>query len=195
MSDQYECFKQLESGETKKVDYDIRTVKRDSPVASIAPHGGHIEPHTTLIAEKIASDLYSFYTFMGLRPGRPHGDLHIKSHKFNESDGLKLVSSSDFVVAIHGRADNGDPATILMGGLDSSLRDAIAEKLKEAGFATRLGTGDYAGVHRENICNRGRTKHGVQLEMPRSLRNLLEQQPNRLTEFASAINTAIESRL
>jgi phage replication-related protein YjqB (UPF0714/DUF867 family) len=206
MSDQYDCFKELESGETKTVDYDIRAVKRDSPVAIIAPHGGHIEPHTTLIAESIADNRYNFYSFMGLKPRRPHRELHITSAKFDEPCCISVISNCDTVIAVHGRADRIpgdkkrgtpekiDPKTIFLGGLDTLLRDGIAKTLNEAGFEAEAGNPAYPGEHLQNICNQGRTKRGVQLEIPRSLRDLLEKQPDRLTEFASAIKAAIERR-
>ena len=195
MADTYQSFKQLEAAETKSIDYDFRIDERDSPVAIIAPHGGYIERHTTLIAEKIAGDRYNFYTFKGLKPGRPHGDLHITSTKFDEPRCVALVLNCETVVAIHGRADKGDPQTVFLGGLDASLRDAMTKKLNELGFAAQTGNREYPGEQPLNICNRGRSERGgVQVEIPRSLRDVLEKQPGRLTQLASAVVEAIESR-
>lgn len=195
--DRYKCFEQLKVGETRGVHYCLYSESRDVPVAIIAPHGGHIEPHTTLIAEKIAGNRYGFYSFIGLIPHRPHSDLHITSTLFDEPECVKLISSCDIVVAIHGRADNDDPKTVLTGGLDHSLRQAIENELTKAEFRIKLGTGKYAGKEPSNICNRGPIKRGkpggTQLELPRTLRNGLEKDAAQLVKFASAIVAAIES--
>ncbi|WP_261338761.1 poly-gamma-glutamate hydrolase family protein [Rhizobium leguminosarum] len=38
------------------------------PVAIVAPHRGHIEPHTSEIAAAIAGEDFSLYLFEGLNP-------------------------------------------------------------------------------------------------------------------------------
>lgn len=95
MSDKYQNFKQLKAKENRGVDYDIQVITRDRPVAIIAPHGGQIEPHTTLIANKTADERYSFYSFMGLKENRPHSDLHITSSNFDEPACLEFISACD----------------------------------------------------------------------------------------------------
>lgn len=193
MVDRYSSFAQLERGETKGVDYDIRTVRRPSPVAIIAPHGGEIEPGTTSIAEATAGSTFNFYSFIGLKPGRPHGDLHIASTSFDEPKCCAIVENCDIVVAVHGRADRNDPKTVWLGGRFISLRDAIAAALSKASFVAHAVDGQLAGTASSNICNRGTRAAGVQLELPRSLRDELQKYPTRLFEFSNVIRSAIKS--
>jgi phage replication-related protein YjqB (UPF0714/DUF867 family) len=160
-------------------------------VAVIAPHGGEIEPHTTLIAEAISDRSFNFYSFSGLIPRRPHGDLHVASTHFREPECYALVSNCKTVVAIHGRKDREEPKTVWIGGLDANLGDAIRDELKAENFSTRIERGDLGGANPENICNQGRSKKGVQLEVPRTLREELNDNKDRLLAFSRAIKTAI----
>jgi phage replication-related protein YjqB (UPF0714/DUF867 family) len=192
MDDVYSCFKELADGEIRGEDYDFRSNKNNRSVAIIAPHGGQIEPHTTLIAETIAGDRYNFYTFMGLKQNRPHRDLHITSENFDEPSCLDLISTCNVVVAIHGRANRNDPETIFLGGLDTVLRDVVGNKLRAAAFAIQTENHPFPGTKKNNVCNKGRRKLGVQLELPRTLRNYLQSHPERLTQLASSVVEAIE---
>jgi phage replication-related protein YjqB (UPF0714/DUF867 family) len=152
----------------------------------IAPHGGRIEPGTSEIAATIAGDTQSFYAFEALRPG-----LHITSARFDEPQALALVGEAQKVVAIHGRADNGDPLTVGVGGLDMALRDEIVAALRAVGFAAAIVTqGRLAGRDLANICNRSATGAGVQLELPRTLRTQLTTEPIRLGAFCDAVRRA-----
>jgi phage replication-related protein YjqB (UPF0714/DUF867 family) len=194
MADKYKCFALLEACEVRGIDYDVQIQQRDSPVVIIAPHGGRIELHTTLIAEKTAGSQYNFYSFIGLKQAHPFEFLHITSTHFDEPCCLALIAKCDVVIAIHGRKDRDDPDTISMGGLDISLRMAIAGNLRASGFAAGAASGRLAGGKAENICNRGRSKMGVQLELPLTLRKSLQAEPNRMSKFAQAVSAAIESR-
>jgi phage replication-related protein YjqB (UPF0714/DUF867 family) len=193
VADRYDTFQKLQDCESRGVDYDIRVVRRQSTVAIIAPHGGEIEPGTTPIAEAIADERHNFYSLIGLKKGRPHGDLHIASTNFREPECLNLLSSCDVVVAIHGRKDRDDPKTSWLGGRDTALRDAIAKALEAKHFATRVETGALGGTNPTNICNRGRREKGVQLEIPRTVRDKLQNDAGQLDEFAGAIREAVDS--
>lgn len=194
MADKYKCFALLEAREVRGIDYDLQIQQRDLPVVILAPHGGRIELHTTLIAEKTAGSQYNFYSFIGLKQAHAFEYLHITLTHFDEPCCLALIAKCDVVIAVHGRKDRDSPDTISMGGLDISLQNAIAEKLRAGGFAARAVIGRLAGETAENICNRGRNKMGVQLELPLTLRKSLQAEPNRMSKFAQAVSAAIESR-
>jgi phage replication-related protein YjqB (UPF0714/DUF867 family) len=191
MPDRYASFAELSQHEREGVDYAIELQSRDSAVAVIAPHGGFIEPNTTEIARAIAAAELSFYGFAALRRGRPHSDLHLTSHKFDEPRCLALLAKSDVAIAVHGRRDIDDPRLVYLGGLDTTLRERLRETLAAAGFEGRFDAQRYPGTHPSNICNRGRSGRGVQLELPRSLRDRLAREPQRLARFAASVRAAL----
>lgn len=80
-NDWYECFSQLERKEREGIDFRRLAVDRASAIAVVAPHGGEIEPHTSIIARTIAGQTLSLYLFEGLRPHRDHCELHINLEK------------------------------------------------------------------------------------------------------------------
>ncbi|WP_415927095.1 poly-gamma-glutamate hydrolase family protein [Mesorhizobium argentiipisi] len=51
------------------------------------------------------------------------------------------------------------------------------------------------GEHKNNICNRGINRAGVQLELPKSLRAALVENAERRALFAGAIRRAISEHL
>ncbi|HJS10004.1 poly-gamma-glutamate hydrolase family protein [Sphingopyxis sp.] len=191
MVDKYSNFAELAANETAEVDYRIRAENRGTPVVIIAPHGGRIEPGTLEIAATIAGDALSFYAFEALRASGKRGSLHITSTRFDEPQALALVGAAQKAIAIHGRADNGDPVTVGVGGRDTALRDAIVAALTAAGFdAVPVTHGGLAGRDAANICNRGATGAGAQLELPRTLRIQLSTKPMRLAAFCNAVRSA-----
>lgn len=191
MVDKYSNFAELAANERAGVDYQIRVEDRGTPVAIIAPHGGRIEPGTLEIAAAIAGDTLSFYVFEALRAGGKRGSLHITSTRFDEPQALALVGEAQKAIAIHGRADDGDPFTVGVGGLDTALRDEIVAALMVAGFEAAVVTqGNLAGRDKANICNRGMAGAGIQLELPRTLRTQLMTEPIRLRAFGDAVRGA-----
>ncbi|HMK90294.1 MAG TPA: poly-gamma-glutamate hydrolase family protein [Methylocystis sp.] len=189
-ADLYNGYADLAASETEGVHYRIRTVERASAVAIIAPHGGRIEPFTSEMVLSIAGCDFSLYCFEGLVSGRR---LHITSSRFDEPRGLALASASEIVIAVHGRADAGDPHTVWMGGLHLELRDAIGASLGRAGFG--ISTDHHMqGKHPGNICNRGRLSAGVQIELPRSLRRSLRADPDLRRTFVAAVRDPIIER-
>jgi phage replication-related protein YjqB (UPF0714/DUF867 family) len=193
MADLYANFAALAAAETDGVDYRICRTNRGTPVAVIAPHGGLIEPGSSQIAWAIARDDWSVYGFEGLLR-RPHGDLHITSPRFDEPRALSLVRAAETAVGVHGRADANDPQTVWMGGLDFDFRDAICEALEAAGFDAATGGHRVKGREPTNICNRGRSGAGAQLEIPRSLRDQLMADRERMMAFTDAVRAAVAVR-
>ena len=188
MTDRFDNFAVLSAEMTADLDYRIRAEDRGSAVIILAPHGGTIEPETSLIAEAIAGSDYSYYLFEALKAGA-HGDFHITSHRFDEPQALELVASAQVAVAIHGRKDDGTE-TVWLGGRAETLRDAIGTALRDAGFGAALNT-TLPGVHETNICNRTRSGEGVQLELPRSLRRILAEDADMLERFSLAVRGAL----
>jgi len=142
----------------------------------------------------IARDDYSFYAFEGLRPCRYHGHLHITSTHFDEPQGLALICAADTAIAVHGRVDGDDPRTVWAGGRADALRDAIASSLVASGFQAASSDRALAGRQLANICNRGTAGAGVQIEIPRTLRDKLKRDQAILTLFSDAVRQAMSSR-
>lgn len=188
MPDRFGNFEDLKSEMREGADYRIRVADRGSPTVILAPHGGTIEPGTSRIAGAIAGTDHSFYAFEGLGPGA-FADLHITSHRFDEPRALDLVGGAARALAVHGRRDDGTD-TVWLGGRGTGLRDAIGRALRAAGFAADPNP-RLPGIHETNICNRGRTGEGVQLELPRSLRRRLDEGPALLDAFSSAIRNVL----
>ena len=187
MPDLYGSYADLAAGEAEGVHYRIRVIDRASPIAIVAPHGGRIEAGTSQTAALIAADVFSLYCFEGLVSGRR---LHITSARFDEPRALALVESADIAIGVHGRADRGDHRTIWLGGLHESLRDAIGAALERVGFKTSTDH-HMQGKAPGNICNRGRLRAGVQLELPMSLRNAFLDDPFARQAFGSAVRDTI----
>ena len=185
----YMSFKELVHREVEDQDYRIRIELRDPRVLIMAPHGGKIEPTTGEIAAAIAEDDYSFYCFEGLKTdSRP---LHIESHLFDEPRALQVVRKADVVVTIHGQIDQKEEF-VMVGGLNDSLRSEITRELEGAGFQTRVPTERLMGTDSQNICNRGKLRRGVQLEVSRKVRDLLKTNLELLQVFAEAVRKAIQ---
>lgn len=188
MTDRFQNYADLSAEMLRDDDYQIRAEDRGSAVVILAPHGGTIEPETSLIAEAIAGSDYSYYLFEALKAGA-HGDFHITSHRFDEPQALELVAGATLAVAIHGRKDDGTE-TVWLGGRAEALRDAIGAALRDAGFDAAPNT-TLPGVHETNICNRTRSGEGVQLELPRSLRRILAEDADILERFCLAVRGAL----
>ena len=193
MTSSYRSFGELRSRESEGEDYQVRSHRRDERVLIMAPHGGKTEPMTSEIAEAIAKDDYSFYSFEGLK-AEGNSALHIESHLFDEPRALEAAERADLVVTVHGQLDDREEF-IMIGGLNVDLRSEIKRQLEAGGFHTRPPTEGLQGIDPENICNRGRWKGGVQLEISRKVRDSLKEDMNRLRTFADAVRKAIRFHL
>jgi phage replication-related protein YjqB (UPF0714/DUF867 family) len=170
MADKYKNFEELAANEQEGSDFQVRFRARCGTAAVIAPHGGGIEPGTSEVADAIANLDLSFYAFEGIKKAA-NGILHITSGRFNEPQGVALVAVSPAVVALHGE-DSGDPV-VFLGGLDQELGARIQVSLQGEGFM--VGTHEnpnLQGRDKNNICNRGESGRGVQLELSNGLRAL-----------------------
>lgn len=183
--DKYSCFRELTHYEK---DFEVDFCDRNSSVTILAPHGGRIEPHTTEIVKLIAGENYNYFCFNGRKEGC-NNDLHITSHRYDAKQALMLVKKSITVISVHGCTR--DEPILFLGGLDTHLKNHIAAELKTNNIAVDQSSSAYGGTHNNNICNRGITKKGVQLECSRPLR---DSPKNRLT-LASAIRRALGNSL
>ena len=168
MEDKYRNYNELRNNEREAEDYRILVKQGASGLAIIAHHGGRIEPGTTDIAKDFAGNTHSFYSFAGLKP-KGNRCLHINSVNFDEPEGLSVARNAGKVIAIHGC--EGKEETIYLGGSDHEFKKRIREKLNHAGFHTgEHRKPELQGINPGNICNRGKTGKGVQLEISNGLR-------------------------
>ena len=182
--DKYNNFEALKHFEKINTDYRILLSDRGSPTTIIAPHGGKIEPKTSEIAAAIARNQFNYYSFEGLKP-TDNRCLHITSHNFDEPQALQLVTRSQTVVAVHACRD--EKAVVYPGGRDEALLGAIVKELNAAGLSVANQNIKYQGVNPANICNRGASGRGAQLEISRGLRD----DNNQVLMLCSAIHTAL----
>ncbi len=172
--DTYKNYAELSAHETEGVDYEIETVDvMGRSTVIVSPHGGGIEPGTSEIAEAIAETTYQRYDFAGIKSSG-NSVLHITSTNFDEPRCLNLIGRSSRVITVHGKADDlNDPPddrdVICMGGLDMTLRERLTKSLEASGFDVQIDPSN-SGTSVDNICNRGRTGEGVQLELSNTLR-------------------------
>jgi len=119
------------------------------------------------IVDELAGGDYTFYTFKGLKK-IGNATLHINSNNFDESIALKAADNADVVVSIHGAKDKSE--IIHIGGTHQQLKQIIMHTLRLAGFDAAIS--EIPGLREirpENICNRCKTRKGVQLELSRGL--------------------------
>jgi len=188
----YVSFKELSRHEIEGQDYRIRLELRDPRVLVMAPHGGKIEPTTAEIAEAIAGIDYSFYSFEGLKTDNRM--LHIESPLFDEPCALQAAQKADVVITVHGQLDQKEEF-VMVGGLNESLGSEITAQLKAASFRTRPPAEGLMGNDPMNICNRGKSKQGVQLEVSRKVRDLLRHDRDHLKFFSDAVRKGIQHYL
>lgn len=193
--DEYTSFADLAAHKKQGDDYNFSVLDRASAVAIVAPHGGWIEYGTSQLATAVAGDDFSLYLFEGLKAKRPHRELHIGSEYFDEDRCVQLVTKAQIAIGMHGRADGDDPETIWLGGLGKELRDATALALENVGFKAITSGHRLAGEHKNNICNRGKGQAGVQIELPKTLRDTLVADAVRLALFSGAVRKAISDHL
>jgi len=168
--DRYHSFGELVEHEVEGIDFRRTVLRRPfSPVAVIAPHAGKIESSTSEIARAIAGEDFNLYLFEGIKKRGNYAALHITSRRFDEPSCLELLSTCSFVITIHGCV--GHDERILIGGLDHWLKNKVAAELRQAGLDVRNDGHHFQATNPENICNRGQSNKGVQLELTKALRS------------------------
>ncbi len=182
--DRYNSFEELQCHEELDKDYRLSLRDVGSVVTIIAPHGGQIEPRTSDLARRIAGDNYNYYCFEGIK-AEDNACLHITSHRFDEPGAVKLIAHSKVVVAVH--ACTGTAGLVHVGGLNKKLGRLIGRELQDRGIAVSHDHPRFQGSNPDNICNRGLTGIGVQLEVTRDLRDDLQ----KVEDIARAVRAAL----
>jgi len=185
--DKYSDFKTLATNEILNQDYRIRIQNLESDITIIAPHGGLIEPRTSLITELIAGDTYNYYCFEGIKE-KNNQNLHITSHKFDEPEALNLIFSSKIIISIHACKDK--EKIIYIGGRFKELASYIKGALESLNIKI-LKKERFLGTHPNNICNKGKKNKGIQLEISRGIRDDLK----KLSSISTAIQNVLNSVL
>ncbi|MBA9026342.1 poly-gamma-glutamate hydrolase family protein [Peribacillus huizhouensis] len=164
MADTYANYNELAAAEVKGVDYDIHFHRViGSKTIIFTPHGGGIEPGTSELVKAVASGLYNWYEFEGMKPSK-NSVLHITSIHFDEPLVLKMVGEASNAMVLHGYADLSVKHT-QVGGLDDHLRDNVIRELKMEGFSAGIASGVLSGINPNSITNRISRGQGVQLEI------------------------------
>ncbi len=167
--DRYCSFSELAQYEVEGIDFRCTVLRRPlSAVAVIAPHAGKIESRTSEIARAIAGEDFNLYLFEGIKKRGNYSALHITSRCFDEPGCLELLSTCSFVITIHGCV--GHDERVLIGGLDRSLKDKVAAELRQAGVNVQNDGHHFQATDPNNICNRGQSNRGIQLELTHALR-------------------------
>ncbi len=159
---------------------DIRIAFGDANIGRcllVAPHGGGIEPGTSELLRAVAElGNWAWYEFAGfLRKGNVEG-LHIASTQFDEPTLTQLLPKTNFVLAIHGSQEQGDPVVHVGGLWDEGcggITAAINASRSAHGIQAMEAPAHMAGTDPASVTNRGKLGRGVQLEFSRSARNLL----------------------
>ena len=187
--DRYRSYSELAEHEVEGTDFTITVFRRPfSAVAVIAPHGGKIESRTSEIARAIAGEDFNLYLFEGIKK-RGNSALHITSRRFDEPSCLELLSTCSFVIAIHGCV--GGDERVLLGGLDNILKDKVAAELRQAGVNVQNDGHSFQATDPNNICNRGQSNRGVQLEVTRALRG--SANARRVAEAMRAVLLSLQA--
>ncbi len=166
----YLGFQDLEKHCQRGRDFEILIRRRPSSgVAVVAPHAGRIEQGTSQIARAIAGHDFNLYLLEGIRRTHNYEALHLTSHRFDEPQCLALLAECSVVLTVHGCKGKEDQ--VALGGLDHGLRGGLSACLARAGIPVMPEPHRFPATHPQNICNRGRSGQGVQLEISGSLRN------------------------
>jgi phage replication-related protein YjqB (UPF0714/DUF867 family) len=166
----YTGFADLERHCRRGRDFQIHIKRRPaSGVAVVAPHAGRIEHGTSPIARAIAGESFNLYLLEGIRVWRNYQALHLTSHLFDEPECLALIAHCPVVLTVHGCKGKHD--AVALGGLNDDLRQRLTRSFSRTGIAVVPEPHRFPATHPRNICNRGQSGKGVQLEISGSLRD------------------------
>jgi phage replication-related protein YjqB (UPF0714/DUF867 family) len=177
MPDKYSNYQELARYEQKGIDFIIRQAAgKTMSTLVLGLHAGRIEPGISEIVLAVAGADLSYYLFEGIK-AQGNKDLHITSTHFDEPGCLALIQISENVVAIHG--ERSDDKVVYLGGLDEQLKGHLMTALREHDFMAKQHAKPLLqGTSPKNICNRGKSGAGVQLELSNGLRRSFFQALN-----------------
>ncbi|MBQ0955607.1 poly-gamma-glutamate hydrolase family protein [Serratia symbiotica] len=192
-NDTYTCFTELKKNETEgSFNITCEIENRSNVYAIIAPHGGKLETGTTEISLAISREDLSLYIFNANKPNH-NRTLHITSANFDEPQCEKMLVNVETVLAIHGARDpKVEPKErVWVGGnLRETFEIHLNETLKTLGLLIEINS-NFLGKEPNNICNRGISQQGMQLELTKSLRDRLKMDKELLEQFSDAVRTAM----
>jgi phage replication-related protein YjqB (UPF0714/DUF867 family) len=162
-SDDLNNFADLCARHPEGRDFVVEVRRRPSTAAVVAIHGDPIERGVSRIARQVAGEEHNLYLLEGRLPALNYEHLHLASSRFDDPRCLELIAGCDRVVTIHGC--NGLEENVLLGGLDEALKAQIAAALTAAGVPCQAEGHRFPGLQPSNICNRGATGMGVQVEL------------------------------
>jgi phage replication-related protein YjqB (UPF0714/DUF867 family) len=97
------------------------------------------------------------------------------------------------VLAVHGLQEA--TAVVMVGGRNAAGGRSLAAALAQAGFTVRPPGAGLGGVHPGNICNRGKTRRGIQLELGAGLRRELSASHRKMDRFARTVRGVLAASL
>ncbi len=200
LAETFLSFKDLAGAYAQDVDYQIHLTAGLNPmIAVVAPHGDAIEFPTSRVAAAIAGREFSFYSFEGIRAADNYAALHVRSVRFDEPRCLELISGCDQVVTVH--SCKGVDQAVLLGGCDKARGVEIAAALGAEGFYCNLDGHKFYDTHASNICNRCRSRAGVQLELtsallksPEAIAGVVRAVRNVRLQFTYSTDGPVESQ-
>ena len=151
-------------------------------VGIIAIHGGNIEPGTSEIAKGIAGDIFLLYV--------NNKGKHIPSNLFKDKEVIRLLEKVDVVLSIHGEKNN-EYAFVMVGGLEKELVDKLEKALVGLDFEIKTPPENLDGDNPLNICNKGKSGKGVQLEISRKLRDNMINDSELMKKFYKIIQRTL----
>lgn len=190
MIDTFATYENLSAHMEEGRDYRIVTKKTNSPYLIIAIHGGSIEPYTSSIASSIAGGDHNLYLFEGVKE-KGNAQLHIGSRYFDEPQAKDMVRNADVIISIHGQK-NEEEEFVMVGGLDEQLANKISDHLRAINVDVRPFESSRHPESPENICNKGMSGGGIEMEISKKLRNALREDEGLHRLFVNAIRHAIE---
>jgi len=171
-------------------------------VASIAPHGGEIEPYTATQAFRLAEllDDCSAWAYCGFHEEESAFDeFHTTSTRLNPHQFQLLpdITESDISVAISFHGFVTEEVDVYLGGrMGREYRHALAERIIETtGLAVAVAQPKdglyrtYGGVSRRNITNKIAPQLSLQVEQVSDARS------NHAERICQAVAETIENRL
>lgn len=147
----------------------------------IAIHAG-TENGTKEIAEKLANGNFDLFENIS--------SIHITSTKFEDPLLDKLLSECEVIISIHGEHDRKN-SFVVVGGLYTELADALKTSFTKNGFTVREKESGLMGRSQENVCNRGLSGKGVQLELSYALRMELLNDEKKMDCFVQSIRDCL----
>ena len=147
----------------------------------IAIHAG-TENGTKEIAEKLADRKFDLFENIS--------SIHITSTKFEDSLLDKLLSECEVIISIHGEHNKND-SFVIVGGLDTELANALKISFIQNGFIVKEKESGLMGRSQENVCNRGLSGKGVQLELSYALRMELLSDEKKMDRFIQSIQNCL----